>query len=322
MSRRAFVLAGLALAPLLAASNGPGAAAAGTGVRTSWMSGLTIHNSRGFPDQHVSLPQSHAATTYLLGGIDGGGWVVLDDRGRDTSLYALRNGGPHKFRSIDDTQGGASFRLAPDGRSVAEVDAPTTVHTDVYTYGVSGRRVRHRGFRGFWELLAYDGETVWLTKSRHTWAWTPGSAPVEVVALGSVAADAEQDLLFTFDDAMVGPTSLSAPATPTWTLPSSSFFPKRVSPDGVYVAGFGSRRNSLQVRRVSDGSLVSEWSVHLDFDRPLVWDGDRSDRLASVLRTRRGWAVLRCDVGGDCARATPLVDDPISLPDQIVAPGL
>ena len=143
-----------------------------------------------------------------------------------------------------------------------------------------------------------------------------------MVALGSVAADPEQDLLFTVGDSGVGPTSLSAPATPRWTLPSSAFYPKRVSPDGAYVAGMGSRSNSLQVRRMSDGSLVSEWKVHLAFDRPLVWDAGRSDRLVSVLRTRRGWAVLRCDVGGDCARATSLVGDPISLPDQIVSPGL
>ena len=294
---------GLALAPLLVSTNGPGVAAAGTGVRTSWMSGLTIH-TRGVPNQRVSLPQSHAATTYLLGGINGGGWVLLDARGRDTRVLTLRNDHLRTIRRIDDSQGGASFRLAPDGRSVAEVDAPTTVRTDVYTYGVSGRDVRHRRFNGYVELLAYDGETVWLTKSRQTWAWTPGRAPVKVVARGSVAADPEQDLLFIVDDTGVGPTSLSAPATPPWTLPSSSFFPKRVSPDGAYVAGLGSRSNILEVRRVSDGSLVSEWKVHLAFDRPLVWDGGRSDRLVSVLRTSRGWAVLRCDIGGDCTRAT------------------
>ena len=323
MSRRWFglALAGLLVAPLF--GSGPGAAevAAGTGVSTSWLSGLKIHNKGSFPDQRVRLPASHAATTYLLGGIDGGGWVLLDARGSHTALYALRNGGPHKFRSVDDSEDGHSFLLAPDGRSVVEVDAPTTVHTEVYTYGVSGQRVRHRGFGGYWELLAYDGETVWLTKGRHTRAWTPGSAPVEVGTLGSVAADPEQDLLFTYDDGMVGPTSLAAPTTPVWTVPSS-FTPKRVSPDGVYVAGFGERSNSLEVRRMSDGSLVSEWTVHLAFDRPLLWDGDSSDRLVSVLRTRRGWAVLRCDVGGDCVRSTALVGDHISLPDQLVSPGL
>ena len=71
-----------------------------------------------------------------------------------------------------------------------------------------------------------------------------------------------------------------------------------------------------------DGSLVSEWTERLAFDRPLVWDGDGSNRLVSVLRTRRGWAVLRCDVGGDCVKASSLVGDPISLPDQLVSPGL
>jgi hypothetical protein len=205
---------------------------------------------------------------------------------------------------------------------VVQVDAPTTRHTDVYTYRISGQQIRHHGFSGYKELLAYDGHTVWVTNGQKTLAWRPGRSAAEVVGPSGAAADPDHDLLFTVVDAMVGPTSLSAPATPAWTLPTSTFFPKRVSPDGTLVAGSGARSNSLEVRRVSDGSLVSEWKVHLDYARPLLWDAGRSDRLVSVLRTRRGWAVERCDVGGACVRSTSLVGDPISLPDQITTPGL
>ena len=117
----------------------------------------------------MSLPRSHAATTYLLGGIDGGGGCSWTTAGGTPALYTLRNGHLRTFRRIDDSQGGHSFLLAPDGRSVVEIDAPTTVHTD----DLHLRRLRPtacgtEGFGGFWELLAYDGETVWLTKSRHT----------------------------------------------------------------------------------------------------------------------------------------------------------
>ena len=69
-----------------------------------------------------------------------------------------------------------------------------------------------------------------------------------------------------------------------------------------------------------DGSLVSDWKRHLAFERPLVWED--ADHVVSVLRTRRGWALLGCEVGRECVRTSPLVGDPISLPDQVVSPGL
>jgi len=90
-----------------------------------------------------------------------------------------------------------------------------------------------------------------------------------------------------------------------------------VSADGRYVAGPAGSRNHLQVRSMVDGSLVSDWKRHLAFERPLVWED--AHHLVSVLRTRRGWALLRCTVGADCTRTTRLSGDPLSLPYQEVS---
>jgi hypothetical protein len=68
---------------------------------------------------------------------------------------------------------------------------------------------------------------------------------------------------------------------------------------------------------MSDGSLVADWKRHLAFERPLVWED--ADHLVSVLRTRKGWALLRCRVGGDCTRISNLSGDPLSLPGQVVS---
>ena len=84
-----------------------------------------------------------------------------------------------------------------------------------------------------------------------------------------------------------------------------------------FVVGLGGKTNHLQVRLMSDGSLVSDWKRHLAFERPLVWED--ADRVMSVLRTRKGWALLRCGVGGDCTRISNLSGDPLSLPFQEVS---
>ncbi|MDX6373643.1 MAG: hypothetical protein QOD98_2631, partial [Nocardioidaceae bacterium] len=160
--------------------------------------------------------------------------------------------------------------------------------------------------------------TVYLTGSRRTVAWRPGAVPV-VTHRAGVAVDAAHDVLFTYGSGAgtIGPTSLSAPGDQTWSLSSSEFFPRVVSADATYVAGLSAQLNHVQVRSMADGSLVSDWKRHLDYARPLVWED--TGHLVSVLRTRKGWALLRCGVGGDCARVTGLSGDPLSLPFQEVS---
>jgi len=284
----------------------------------SWLSGLTMHPAVG-PGVHVPLPPDHAATVRLLGPADGGGWVLADERGDRTVVLLLRHHRLTTVRSVDDPQDGTSFLLGGDGAHVVEVDAPTTVRVDLTVFDLQGRMQGHLGRRGWVELLGYDGTTVHFTANRRTFAWRPGSAPVEVAPVAGLAVDVAHDVLFTYesDAGTYGPTSLASPAAQRWSLPSSSFSPGTVSPDGSYVAGIaGGAANHLQVRRMSDGSLVSDWKRHLAYERPLVWEDP--DHVVSVLRTRKGWAPLRCTVAGDCVRTGRLSGDPVSLPFQEV----
>ena len=140
-----------------------------------------------------------------------------------------------------------------------------------------------------------------------------------MVRAGGLAVDVPHDTLFTFDarPGTYGPVTLSAPGPQAWSLPAGDFYPRTVSPHGTYVVGLGSNENHVQVRLMSDGSLVSDWKRHLAFDRPLVWQD--SDQLVSVLRSRAGWALLRCTVGGDCVRASDTSGDPMTLPFQVVS---
>jgi hypothetical protein len=285
-------------------------------VLLPWLAGLTLHPATG-PAVHLPLPEDHAATVKLLGPAAGGGWVLADERG-DRKVVLLKRG--HRLttiRSVPDPQGGTSFLLSSDGMRVVEVDAPTTVSTDVWTFDLAGHDVRHLRRPGWLDLLAYDGTTVYLAGHWRTVAWRPGAVPV-VTHIAGVAADPAHGVLFTDSHAgTIGPTSLSAPGTQTWSLEPGAFIPRVVSPDGAFVAGLSYQLNHVQVRSMADGSLVSDWKRHLDYARPLVWED--AGHLVSVLRTRKGWALVRCTVGGDCARVTGLSGDPLSLPFQEVS---
>jgi hypothetical protein len=281
-----------------------------------WLGGLTLHPATG-PAVRVPLPEDHAATVRLLGPAAGGGWVLADERGDRKVVLLLRGHRLSTVRSVRDPQDGTSFLLSTDGTRVVEVDAPTTRRTDVWTFNLAGRDLQHLSRPGYLSLLGYDGITVHLAGSRRTIAWRPGSAPVVIARAAGLAVDVPHDWLFTFDDGTYGPTSLSAPGAQVWSLPAGDFYPRTVSPDGAYVAGLGGKSNHVQVRRMSDGSLVSDWNRHLAFERPLVWED--ADQLVSVLRTRKGWALLRCDVGRDCDRISSLSGDPLSLPFQEVS---
>jgi hypothetical protein len=283
-----------------------------------WLSGLTLHPASGSA-VHVPLPEQHAATLRLLGPAHGGGWVLTDDRGDHKVVLVLRGHRLHRIRSVSDVQDGTSFLLSTDGLRVVEVDAPTTARTDVWTFDLAGRHLQHLGRPGWLELLAYDGTTVHLGGSGMTLSWRAGSAPV-VTRVGGVAADPAHDVLFSWDPgpSTYGPTSLSSPGAQRWSLPATDFFPRSVSPDGARVAGLAGRSH-VQVRSMADGSLVSDWKRHRAYERPLVWED--AEHVVSVLRTRKGWALLRCTVGEDCTRITGLYGDPLSLPYQEVSPS-
>ena len=281
-----------------------------------WLSGLTLHPATG-PAVHLPLPQDHAATVKLLGRAADGAFVFADERG-DRKVVLVRRG--HRLvtvRSVEDPLDGTSFQLSSDGRRVVELDAPTTRRSDVWTFDLDGHDLQHLRRPGYFDLLGYDGTTVYLTRARSTFAWRAGTDPV-VVHVAGLAVDPAHDVLFTFDpDTGYGPTSLSTPGAQTWSLSSTDFYPRVVSADGAYVAGPAGSSNHVQVRSMTDGALVSDWKRHLAFENPLVWED--AQHLVSVLRTRRGWALLRCTVGADCTRTIRLYSDPLSLPYQEVS---
>jgi len=148
-----------------------------------------------------------------------------------------------------------------------------------------------------------------------TVVWRPGVA-TRVLAGASAGGSLADDVLFvpTGDDTY-GPTSISAPGTPPW---SARFAMLDVSPGGDRVlgvrAGRARGRDVLQVRRISDGTVLRQWTYG-------SWRGDSwaplggreetarfetDSRVVFEVRKDGRSALVRCRVNGGCTRASRL----------------
>ena len=283
------------------------------------------HPQQRGPDQHVRLPQSHAPTTYLLGGIDGGGWVLLDDRGRNTALYTLRNGGPHKFRSVDDSEDGSQLpaRAGRPERGRARC-ADHRPHRRVHLRRVRPTRAAPRLQRVLGAARLRRARRCGSPRAgtpgpglraARRWRSSPWAAWPPI---------AEQDLLFTVRRrAGRADQPLRTRRRPRGRCPRRRSPRSGSSPDGVYVAGSETRTQqppgAASQRRLA--GLGVDGASRL---RPAAASGTATDRT--------GWC--RCcgpDVGGRCSAATSAVTASgpphwsatrSAFADQIVSPGL
>ena len=283
-----------------------------------WLAGLTLHPATG-PAVHVPLPRDHAATVKLLGPAAGGGWVLADERGDRKVVLLLRGHRLTTVRSVTDPQDGTSFRLSTDGTHVVEVDAPTTRRTDVWTFDLAGRDLRHLRRPGYLTLLGYDGTTVHLTTSRRTIAWRPGTAPVVIARAGGLAVDVPHDTLFTWDagardlrtDRALGAGGAGLVPALGRLLPADGLSRWRVRR--------GARAATPTTCR-SASCPTARWSRTGSGTWPSSgrWSGRTRTTSCRCCAPARAGRLLRCGVGGDCTRISNLSGDPLSLPFQEV----
>jgi hypothetical protein len=169
-------------------------------------------------------------------------------------------------------------------------------------------------------LLAADGDH----------AWVGGRSLVELVRKSDTTkaqtitlderradlADSRRDVVFLHEKGGDGPTALSDPGALAWHAP---FTPLGISRGaGAYVAGLKGT-NTVEIRRMDDGSLVRDLPVKYDYDAgdELGWDGDTAV-LFDVEGPRRTYALERCDVvSGHCAVVTPWSRYQYSLAESI-----
>lgn len=277
---------------------------------STYMVGRTIHPKTGAPVV-VDVPRARWEGLRLLGRGDRG-WVVAS-HGHPFRVYNVGpRGNARPFLSLSGYAGDQEWQLSRDGSRVLTWGADRADFSFVSIYGLGGRRIAGRSFGTLGHLLHFAGPRLLATADRTVW-WRPGSRPTLVTSQSSRMAAPGRDVLFVVgDDGRVGPTKLSAPASPRWV---ARFDATRISPDGRHVVGRrqdgeGIPGNVLEVRRMTDGRVVKAFRIAGDawLSRPKIWWESNGAVLFRV-ETKRGRAVVRCWTGGTCNRATRWVSD-------------
>jgi hypothetical protein len=299
--RRLSVLAVAAAALLV-----PGAATAGPDPATlpvgdppavTWQSGTTVHTASG---KVVTLPFGKAGAGYQVLGKRGGEWIVVVP-GYDARVLAVKG---TKVRTVWKhvyDESATYYTLAKGGSLVAEWNYDRGGATGVAVFGLHGTVVAQRNWGGSVNLLDFSGDTMLISSRKKTQLWTVPGKPVPA-APGAAFGDLAADLLFlNLPGDAEGPTSLSAPGTPTWS--STEFLPRALSADGQYVAGLSyTTTGRFQVRKVSDGSVMPVPQFRYSYGSAVAWEPDGS--VLFEVKRPAGKVLVRCTMAGACERAT------------------
>jgi hypothetical protein len=290
----------LAFTPSAVATAPPDPAALPTGAppTVTWQSGTTIHQPGG---KTLKLPTGKPGAVYTVLGKRGGEWIVLTTRYHPRVL-AVRGA---RVRTIwdhghDETY--TRYQLSEGRGLVAEWNYERGGQSNAVVFDLTGKVVARKRWSGYVNPLDFDGDTMLISNHTKTWTWTVPGKPV-AVAPGAVYGDLGGDLLFVYvaPSDSVGPAPISSPATPTWA--ATDFQPVRLSPDGQYIAGVNfDIQNVIEVRRVSDGSVLPLPAYKLSTDAAMAWQPDGS--LLFLTEAGPKQSLIRCTLAGACDRAT------------------
>jgi len=270
-----------------------------------WMSGRTVHTADGRAET-LPLPASHAPYLRLLGRRHGA-WIVVDNTEATVKVLAIKH---HRVRTVWRHvvyDPGTVYALSRGGDEVVQWFTDRGDRTAATVFDLQGHHVASRTF-GAGSVLDFTGGTLVLGLSK-TYAWQPGSPPLQLAG-GASWADARRDVLFVAgDDYRTGPTTLSAPGVPPW---SAFFAPRTLSPDGAWMAGLSGRR--LVVRSMATGLKAPLTGLRLAPDPALTWEPDGN--LLVEVELPGGEALIRCSTEGGCVQATDVLDQKVSFADQ------
>lgn len=281
--------------------------ASGPRPKVAWLVGRKLHLRTG---KVLSLPLPKKQSYELLGPSPQG-WVVLGHNGNTARIYKVKNGKAQQFYSSGDFAA-LDWRLDYNGKRVIQLYVDRAGISTATVFDLAGKHRKSVNFNGYGSVAAFDGNRAILVGNK-TWTWTPGSPKVAISEESAAMADLQKNIMFDGVGEGYGPTSIMAPEAPPW---SAEFLPQAVSPDRKYVVGVAFNGRTLQVRKMSDGTLVRLLNAQFRLGRPLLWESPTK----VVLGARNGakYALVRCGAvsGSVCKRITPFDKQQVTVSFQ------
>lgn len=277
----------------------------GAPPRVEFLVGRVLHPATGAP---IHLPRTwrlHGTASYLpdlltLVGHAGNAWYVqrMDKDYYGGWLYRVTRSGVKRISTGSDAGSGVlGWYLTSDRRRIVQHQTDGYGACSLRVLSLAGTVIARHGCAYDANFIGATATRVWYTtyEPTQTRLWSIADSTATSLGVNGALADPQHDLLFLRPSSTSpgGPTGLSSPGDPTWT---AKFRAVAVSPDGTYVAGFGSQ--AIQIRRASDGSVVRQLSV--GGNNGLQWESDT--RLLISVAGRKDW-VVRCPLTGACHTA-------------------
>ena len=290
----------------------------GSHARIDYLTGRLLHTASG-RTVTVDVPKKYQDSLELLGRSARGGWVVGYHHASAVLAVAPSGKATRIAHYYEDFPGASQLFLSTNGRLVAiqgvdEGDAALFRVVDL-----DGRTVARYDWISGGQTVAFRGRTLWFSK----WGrddlhgpllrWRMHRAPRR--AAGDAQAVQLLDLkhhqlvrtVRTDPQWRLGVASVSQPTAVRWSVCWTcrlGFSASAFSPDGGALLGeVGARGES--VRSSADGTVSSD----LVFSQQVVgerWESNRQLLVEVVdgpLRTGEH-ALVRCGLGGGCARVT------------------
>ena len=266
----------------------------------------------------------HTAGRQILLGRSGADWLVASAKGERLRVDRIRLGQPPRLVPRSRLRGqGVGIRLSREGERLLFTYYDRGGATVTVRRVADGRRVG-RDYTGLYHQAfdAADAHVLLHREDAETYEayaadWVPGGGGDRRLGTGLNAGFLRRDVVFVQDGAesrRFGPTSVSSPAAPAW---SARFAALAISPDASLVIGTGprlvGRRQVLQVRRMSDGTVLQQFGYGRAVPRQEYWsigDAEQTARFESdthfvfELVTAGRSRLIRCSTAGRCAKAS------------------
>ena len=272
-----------------------------------WLDGRVLHTASG-DVRTLPWTVAGARSRHLrLLGHTPKGWLVRDFSDSSWNVWRVRGPHRHKLSSTGVSEGDVvTMALSTKGTRYAVSDFDGDDSSFVVVRDLTGHKVAQRSFAGDGALLdlSRSRAVIGTTATAVWWFADPehlGTGSVTELGVDGVTASLAHDSVLVRDGGTddVGPTSLSAPGTPSWSAPLAD---PRISPDGSRVIGRnGSQPDWLDLRALSDGHLVSRIEVDHVAGQVPSWDTDHAYVVIGATNgTGDHERLVRCTAAGHC----------------------
>lgn len=283
----------------------PGTLPGGPRPRVLYQQRRTIHDG----DRTVRI---RGPKRLHLVGKGRGGYVLVRYGNYHGHLWRIRPG--HKAKRVGTVPdagyngGGETYGISMRGNRIAYAVPDRAGGDHLYVRALpSGKSVRERWLTSsFTSILAYPGSRMVLASGGTRWYSPKTNERRKISDDTALAVDVDDNVMTVRGGTDSDRFSVVAFDDPDQELSGwRRGVPLLLSPDGRYVLTRLGDGRTLKIRRTTTGKVVRSFKAALTITGSARWESNR--QVVMTVRGSKVAAVVRCNVNGECERASRTV---------------